>query len=138
MTKSSMPRRGFLPFILLIAPGALAAQTVTPEEVIERQRAEIAEVVSQACPESADPNNVVVCGRRERFARYRVPSADPALGIRPANRAGGEQLHAMNADACLRLCYQPVMVGVVGVSADGVTGAIPDIAQAADRLLHPD
>ena len=138
MAKSSTARRALAPLILAAAPGALAAQAVTAEQAIEGQRAAVAEVVSQTCPESPDPNNVVVCGRREQFSRYRVPSADPALAMRPANRAGGEQLRAMDADACLRLCHQPVMVGVVGISADGVTGAIPDIAQAADRLLNPD
>ena len=138
MAKSSIARCAFAPLIMLGAPGALAAQAVTPEEAIEAQRAAIAELAGQVCPESADPNNVVVCGRRERFARYRVPSADPALAMRPANRAGGEQMNALAGDICLRLCHQPVMVGVVGVSADGVTGAIPDIARAVDRLLHPD
>ncbi|HST35558.1 MAG TPA: hypothetical protein VLK25_02865, partial [Allosphingosinicella sp.] len=67
MTKSSMPRRGIPSLILIIAPGALAAQSPTPEEAIEAQRAEIAEVVRQVCPPGADPgdpNNVVVCGRR--------------------------------------------------------------------------
>jgi len=133
MTKSSMVRRGFPSLILIVLPGALAAQPRSPEEAIERQRAEVSEVVNQVCPPGADPqdpNNVVVCGRREPFPRYRVPSADPALDMAPAGRAGGEQMAVLTAGDCLRLCHQPVMIDVIA--------AVRTISRGVDRLLHPD
>jgi len=133
MTKSSVPRRGVPSLILIVLPGAIAAQPMSPEEAIERQGAAVAEVVNQVCPPGADlrdSNNVVVCGRRERFPQYRVPSADPALSNEPADRAGGEQMAALAGDICLRLCSQPLMIDVIG--------AARTIRRGIDRLLHPD
>lgn len=113
MTKSSMPRRVFPPLILIIAPGALAAQSPTPEEAIEAQRAELREVVNQVCPpgvDPGDPNNVVVCGRRELYPRYRVPEAI-AEGSRLRETAGGEQRRAMAAGGTACSTVGPMPTG---------------------------
>lgn len=114
MTKSSMVRRGFLPLILIAAPGALAAQRPTPEEAVEAQRAEIRELVSQACPETSatgDPNDVLVCGRREERSRYRVPAPELVEGSRRRETAGGEQLAAMNAGSTTCSTVGPMPTG---------------------------
>lgn len=134
MTKSSMPRRALPPLCLLAAPAALAAQSPTPEEAIERQQAEVRAVVGQVCPAGADPgdpNDVVVCGpRRPEIGNggFRVPRVPEPGRI---SRVQGEgPTGDPNPDACLRLCTRPVMIDVFA--------AARALRRGLDRLLHPD
>lgn len=125
MAKSSMPRRALPPLILIVAPGALAAQSVAPEEAIARQQAEISEVVSQVCPTGTnpdDPNNVVVCGRREQVRRYRVP-AELAEGSRRRETAGGEQLRVMGAGSERCSTIGPVLTCARGIDVLTIGGS---------------
>lgn len=123
MTKSSMPRRVLPPLFALAAPAALA-QSQTPQEAIEAQRAQIAELVRQVCPTAThpdDPDNVVVCGRRPRAGGpgdYRVPPSVRG----PGEAASGSGLEAMGAGGCLRLCPQPVVLPLLTVRFGGPGG----------------
>jgi len=121
-----MPRHGISHLILLVAPGALAAQAMTPEEAVAAQQAEISAVVSDVCPTGTDPDdpdNVVVCGPRRPGMRgsseYRVP---PSVR-RPGEVASGSGLEAMGAGGCLRLCAQPVVLPLLTVRFGGPGGS---------------
>jgi hypothetical protein len=61
-------------------PGTAAAPTiVTADEAIAMGRARVHEILDTECPPGLS-DEVVVCGRRLAFQRYRVPMADPVLG----------------------------------------------------------
>ena len=79
---------------------AAHAQPGAAEEAIAGQQALVRSVVRPDCG-PAEGDEIVVCGRREEDARHRLPL--PVVGPpNPADRAGGEQLAAMNAgdDRC--------------------------------------
>ena len=86
------------PFLIfLLAPVPAAAQTASPEELVEAQRSRLRETVRIDCPPSSDEEEIVVCGSRGED-RHRLPlpvGPDPHL---PANRAGGEQRAALAID----------------------------------------
>jgi hypothetical protein len=79
-------------------PGTAAAPTiVTADEAIAMGRARVHEILDTECPPGLS-DEVVVCGRRLAFQRYRVPMADPVLGRGTGVRAADAQLHAMEAN----------------------------------------
>jgi hypothetical protein len=79
---------------LLTSAAPLPAQTPSADALIERQRTELRSALRLDCPQSADENEVIVCGTREPDQRERLtPIAPPGRG--PADRAGGEQRAAM-------------------------------------------
>lgn len=79
-------------------PGTAEAPTiVTADEAIAMGRARVHEILDTECPPGLN-DEVVVCGRRLAFQRYRVPTADPVLGRGTGVRAGDAQLHAMEAN----------------------------------------
>ena len=92
MTKSRMT----LLFAAASLPGPAMAQAGGADEAIAAQRAMVRETVSTRCPPRANPEDIVVCGRRTGIEPYRLPLpvARPP-GLR--ERAGGEQLAAMAA-----------------------------------------
>jgi hypothetical protein len=71
---------------------------VTAEEAMAMDRARLHAVLDTECPPSLLDEDVVVCGRRPGFQRYRVPmtGADVSPGTR--ERAGDAQLYAMEAN----------------------------------------
>lgn len=90
MTKSSMA--------LLIAFGGVACEAAAqePAAAIEAQQAMVRAAVAADCDPTGDPDEIVVCGRRADDRRHRLPLPleRPAAA---ADRAGGEQLAAMEA-----------------------------------------
>jgi hypothetical protein len=79
-------------------PGTADAPTiVTADEAIAMGRASVREIMDTECPPGLS-DEVVVCGRRRSFQRYRVPMADPVFGRGTGVRAGDAQLHAMEAN----------------------------------------
>ena len=70
---------------------------VTADEAIAMDRARMLGVLDRECPPALN-EEVVVCGRRQGFQRYRLPMADPALGRGTGVRAGDAQLYAMEAN----------------------------------------
>ena len=81
---------------LLVSAGPLPAQTASADALVERQRTELRAALRLDCPQSADEDEVIVCGTREPDQRERLaPIAPPSRG--PAHRAGGEQRAAMAA-----------------------------------------
>ena len=94
----ALSRIALLALALAVAPAAAAAQPVTAEQAIEVQRESVRSVVSPDCPEAVG-DEIVVCGEREQ-ERYRLPlPVERIPGA--ADRAGGEQVAAMNQDSSL-------------------------------------
>jgi hypothetical protein len=71
---------------------------VTADEAIALDRARMRDFVAIDCPPGREGEEVIVCGRRAGFPRYRVPMADPDIGPRGRNRAAAAQLEAMAAN----------------------------------------
>jgi hypothetical protein len=92
MTKSRMT----LLFAATSLPGAAMAQADAADLAIDAQRRMVREMVSDRCPPRANPDDILVCGRRSAIEAYRLPlpvAQHPGL----RERAGGEQLAAMEA-----------------------------------------
>ena len=70
---------------------------VSAEEAMAMDRVRMRDVVNTECPPGQLDDDVVVCGRRPGFQRYRVPmsGADVSEGTR--ERAADAQLYAMEA-----------------------------------------
>jgi hypothetical protein len=129
-----------MPLLSLALAWAAAAhaQAIDPQALVEAQRQQVRGLVRPGCRTSADPEEIIVCGRRDdRGPRGPLPALPyaPEPGSIPAGaQAGGEQRAAMANDRCLRLCHQPVQVNVMRVGAGGAGGAAAAIGEAADRL----
>jgi len=79
-------------------PGTPEAPTiVTADEAIAMDRARVAAILDTECPTGVLDEDVVVCGRRPGYQRYRVPMTGPDVSPGTRERAGGEQLAAMEA-----------------------------------------
>src|SRR5688572_15961903 len=94
------------------APAA-AAETLTAEQAIERYRDQYQPVAELDCPTPSDPDEIVVCGRAGQRDPNRLPFDPPRT---PGERLHGEApsgMDAMNADACLRLCPQPLKLDLI-------------------------
>jgi len=133
----AMSRMALRPLLLIAAaaPAAAPAQLPEPEEAIARQQSEVRDLVGQACagpPASGDPNDVVVCGRRDPVSRYRVAPSELLPGSSSRETAGGEQLRAMAANGggpCTNIGPNPRCGGGLDFIAIGFT-AIRLIGQA--------
>ncbi len=80
------------------APAAPASPgTVTAEEAIEIDRARLRNVLETDCPPITLDDEVVVCGRRPDYRRFRVPlsGADVSPGTR--QRSADAQRYALEA-----------------------------------------
>lgn len=69
---------------------------VTPEEAIAMGRARMRDLVESECP-TGQLEEVVVCGRRPGYQRWRVPIRGPDVSPGTRERAGDAQLYAMDA-----------------------------------------
>lgn len=79
-------------------PGTPEAPTlVTADEAIAMDRTRMRDFVETDCPPDRFGEEVIVCGRRPGIQRYRVPMSAPNVSPGRHNRAGGEQLAAMDA-----------------------------------------
>ena len=134
MAKSRTP----LLLIALAWAGTGQAQSVNPQALVDAQQQRVRNVVRPGCRPGDDPDDIVVCGRRDdrgpRGPLPALPYAPEPGSIRPADRAGGEQRDAMANDRCHRLCHQPVQVNVISIGPGGVTGALSAIGEAIQRL----
>ena len=139
MTKSRSARAAFaIAAAATLWAAAAPAQpdamptVVTAEEAIELNRAQLRDLVGRRCPPGTERDGeVVVCGRRDGFPRYRLsdPETRPAPGT--GERAGGEQLAAMAAgsERCSTIGPNPQCGGgldLIGIGFAVVRG----IAQA--------
>ncbi len=72
-------------------------RTVTAEEAIEIDRARLRNVLETDCPPITLDDEVVVCGRRPDYRRFRVPmsGADVSAGTR--ERSADAQRYALEA-----------------------------------------
>jgi hypothetical protein len=92
---------------------AAAAETLTAEQAIERFRDQYVPVAELDCPAPSDPEEIVVCGRAGQRDPNRLHFDPPRT---PGQRRPGEApsgIDAMNADACLRLCPQPLELDLI-------------------------
>ena len=96
------------------AAGAQETPPVTAEEAMVSYRQVFKTTRELDCPTPDDPEEIVVCGRRNGAPD---PNRAPLpIAPEPGSRIAGEVpsgLASMSADRCLRLCHQPVMVDVV-------------------------
>jgi hypothetical protein len=70
---------------------------VTADEAIAMDRLRLRSVLETECPPGQLDDDVVVCGRRPGFQRYRVPMAGADVSPGTRERAGDAQLYAMAA-----------------------------------------
>ena len=135
MAKSRTP-----PLLLIVAgwAGAGEAQTRNPQALVDAQQAQVRGMIRPGCRPSADPEDIVVCGRRDdRGPQGPLPALPfaPEPGTIPAaDRAGGEQRAAMANAQCIRLCPQPVQIDIIRIGTGAVSGAVTAIGQAVERL----
>jgi len=79
-------------------PGTAEAPTlVTADEAIAMDRARVRGILDRECPPGLLDEDVVVCGRRPGYQRYRVPMTGPDISRGTRARAGDAQLHALDA-----------------------------------------
>jgi hypothetical protein len=71
---------------------------VTADEAIAMDRARVHAIIDRDCPPGLLDEEVVVCGRRPGFQRYRVPMAGPDVSSGTRTRAGDAQLYAMEGN----------------------------------------
>jgi hypothetical protein len=69
---------------------------VTADEAIAMARARTRDIIDTECPQG-QLEEVVVCGRRPGYQRWRVPLRGPDVSPGTRARAGDAQLHAMEA-----------------------------------------
>ena len=104
---------------------------VSADEAIAMDRVRMRDVVNTECPPGQLDEDVVVCGRRQGFQRYRVPmaGADTSEGTR--ERAADAQLYAMEAGStrCSAVGRDQECGGGLDIIAIGFT-IVRGIAQA--------
>ena len=84
---------------VLPRPGTPGQPTiVTAEEAMAMDRARLHAVLDTECPPGLLDEDVVVCGRRPGFQRYRVPFTGPDVSPGTRERANDAQLYAMDAN----------------------------------------
>ena len=113
-------------------PGTADQPTiVTADEAIAMDRVRLRTVLDTECPPGQLDEEIVVCGRRQGFQRYRVPTTglDTSEGTR--QRAGDAQLHAMEAGStrCSAVGRDQECGGGLDIIAIGFT-IVRGIAQA--------
>jgi hypothetical protein len=83
------------------------------------------------CTASQDPDEIIVCGDLDGESQ-RIGPSEPEPGDRQRLIAGEppSAAAALGADACFRLCHQPVQVDVIGVARA--------LRRGIGRLLDPD
>lgn len=110
-------RRPLLLLLALAWAGGAHAQPANPQALIEAQRDQVRGVVRPGCRPSDDPEDIVVCGRRDDRGPQgplpALPYAPEPGSIPAADRAGGEQRAAMADAQCIRLCPQPVQIDII-------------------------
>jgi hypothetical protein len=104
---------------------------VTAEEAIEMDRARVHAILDRNCPPGLLDEDVVVCGRRPGFQRYRVPMAGPDVSEGTRERAGDAQLYAMEANdqSCSPVGRDQMCGGGIDLIGIGFT-IVRGIAQA--------
>ena len=80
------------------AQPAAAQETMTAEEVVEAFEKEWPTVAKLDCPQAADPDEIVVCARRER---YRIGPSERPIGSRtPGETLRGSEALALGSERC--------------------------------------
>ena len=104
---------------------------VSAEEALALDRVRMRDVVNTECPPGQLDEDVVVCGRRPGFQRYRVPMAGADVSEGTRERAGDAQLYAMEAGStrCSAVGRDQACGGGLDIIAIGFT-IVRGIAQA--------
>ena len=110
---------------------AEAPTLVTADEAIAIDRTRIRTVIDAECPQGQLDDEVVVCGRRPGFQRYRVPMSGPDVSRGTRERAADAQLYAMGAgsERCSAVGRDQMCGGGLDIIAIGFT-IVRGIAQA--------
>lgn len=108
---------------------------VTADEAIAMARARTLDIVETECPQG-QLEDVVVCGRRPGYQRWRVPIRGPDTSPGTRARAGDAQLYAMGAGgtACTAVGRDQQCGG--GLDLIGIGFAI--VRGVAQALLNRD
>jgi hypothetical protein len=118
-------------------PGAATAEpggAARAAEMIAAYQARIHEAMGNLdgrCPRGGDDHAIVVCGRARDYSMHLPSRPEPGA---PPPLIPGEVPTGMdamtNAERCLRLCEQPVVVPIIP--------AVRALARGLGRILHPD
>lgn len=113
---------------LLASPAANVTDTVTAEEAMAHYREAFRLVPAANCPVSRDPEDIVVCGRRDaRSERLPLPvEPEPGERVRLLPGEMPSAVAAMNAGA-------PAQGGGINIIGTAIT-----IVNGIDRLIHGD
>jgi hypothetical protein len=104
---------------------------VTADEAIAMDRARVHAILDRDCPPGLLDEEVVVCGRRPGFQRYRVPMTGPDVSAGTRERAGDAQLYAIEAgsERCSAVGRDQMCGGGIDLIGIGFT-IVRGIAQA--------
>ena len=104
---------------------------VTADEAIAMDRARVQAIIDRDCPPGLLDEEVVVCGRRPGFQRYRVPLRGPDVSLGTRERAADAQLYAMEAgsERCSAVGRDQMCGGGIDLIGIGFT-IVRGIAQA--------
>lgn len=121
--------------LVLALPAPLAAAPPTAEKALENYRRFVLPLSEIGCPPGQDPEEVVVCGRRDGPDPNRLPLPLERGSPRPSDLAGGEQLAAMNGGpgSCTPVGRNQRCSGGLSVIPIIVTAI-----KAAQKLLQPE
>lgn len=107
---------------------------VTADEAIAMDRVRIRDFVQVECP-PGQVEEVIVCGRRPGFQRYRVPMSGPDTSPGTRQRAADAQLYAMEAGStrCSAVGRDQECGGGLDIIAIGFTIARGIVQALANR-----
>lgn len=105
-------------------PGTPGQPTlVTADEAMAMDRIRVRAILDTECPPGLLDEDVVVCGRRPGFQRYRVPISEPDTSPGTRERAADAQLTAMEAGStrCSAVGRDQMCGGGLDIFAIGFT-----------------
>jgi len=106
---------------------------VTADEAIAMNRVRVRSLLETECPPGQLDEEVIVCGRRPGFQRYRVPMTGPDVSRGTRERAADAQLYAMGAgsERCSAVGRDQMCGGgldILGIGATIVRGIVQALA----------
>ena len=126
------------PLLIALSAAPAAAQPVTAEQAVNNYRDAFRSLKELDCPKGADPEEVVVCGRRDRPDPARLPlRTAPEPGRRIQGEAVSTVAAAGKRETCSTVGPNPQCGGglpILGIAATVAKAAV----RVAEKILDPD
>ena len=124
--------------VLVFSVTAASAQPVTAEQAVENYRGAFKSLEELDCPKSTDPEEVVVCGRRDRADTARLPLP---VAPEPGRRVQGEAVSTVAAagrrETCSTVGPMQECGGGLPIFGIAVTAAKAAV-KIAEEIIDPD